>query len=387
MSKESLFKHNPWTRIAPLFKLGTSITFAGIMPNDYDVYFPHVRRVIYTVAPREPLEDVLRFIHHHLKIPMSEPEAMVRIYYWLVHGRPAPATIEYIPLRTDPLGNGKLRWPSRDYKEWRWITQPDKDLMLKPPSDSIQFAPIFTHSVRSQPPVPILGPVSNAIRNPIRAASTTSLDSPDCNSYSTPGPLQGPTTGGALNRPIHNPVSDILQPQLHTPSGREMKEVANPSSQSAMAPGAIPPALPPSVEEAYKRKCIDLKRRMNEVETSNDAYRLRKVRLMRGIRKMRLERAFLLETLGKRMRKNGTSVNGLNGMYDEDSEGSSESPPTVGLSIQSSKTLLCRSLTILCFPASRETPPIQARSSSSSSFSPSSTPTNVSAEQPFTTAP
>lgn len=72
---------------------------------------------------------------------------------------------------------------------------------------------------------------------------------------------------------------------------------------------------------------------MNEVEESNDAYRLRKVRLMRGIRKMRLERAFLLETLGKRMRKNGHGVNGLNGTYDEDSEGSSDGPPTVRLSL------------------------------------------------------
>lgn len=97
--------------------------------------------------------------------------------------------------------------------------------------------------------------------------------------------------------------------------------------------GSIPPTLPPSVETAYRNKCIDLKRRMNEVEESNDAYRLRKVRLMRGIRKMRLERAFLLETLGKRMRKNGHGVNGLNGTYDEDSEGSSDGPPTVRLSL------------------------------------------------------
>lgn len=96
-----------------------------------------------------------------------------------------------------------------------------------------------------------------------------------------------------------------------------------------MAAGSIPPTLPPSVEEAYKKKCIELKRRMNEVEESNDAFRLRKVRLMRGIRKMRLERAFLLEVLGKRMRKNGTGINGAHGVYDEDSEGSSEGPPTV----------------------------------------------------------
>lgn len=89
------------------------------------------------------------------------------------------------------------------------------------------------------------------------------------------------------------------------------------------------PTLPPSVEEAYKKKCIQLKRRMTEVEESNNAYRLRKVRLMRGIRKMRLERAFLLEILGKRMKKNGTGANGAQGFYDDYSEGSSEGPPTV----------------------------------------------------------
>lgn len=100
-----------------------------------------------------------------------------------------------------------------------------------------------------------------------------------------------------------------------------------------VAAGSIPPTLPPSVEEAYRKKCIELKRRMNEVEESNDAFRLRKVRLMRGIRKMRLERAFLLDILGKRMRKNGAGPNGIHGMYDEESEGSSDGPPTVGYHI------------------------------------------------------
>jgi len=66
---------------------------------------------------------------------------------------------------------------------------------------------------------------------------------------------------------------------------------------------------------------------MNEVEAHNDILRLRKARLDRGIRKMRLERAILLDTLGKRMKKNGSD--GLGGMYDEESEGSSEGPPTV----------------------------------------------------------
>jgi len=91
-----------------------------------------------------------------------------------------------------------------------------------------------------------------------------------------------------------------------------------------VAAGAIPPTLPPSVEEAYRKKCIELKRRMAEVENSNDSFRLRKTRLLRGIRKMRLERTILLDLLGKRMRKNGA-----NGYYDTDSEGSSDGPPTV----------------------------------------------------------
>lgn len=59
--------------------------------------------------------------------------------------------------------------------------------------------------------------------------------------------------------------------------------------------------LAPSVEKAYYRKCIELKRRLNEVEEANDAARLRKQRLERAISKMRLERAFLLEQMAKRM--------------------------------------------------------------------------------------
>ncbi|KAF4553403.1 Hypothetical protein D9617_7g031300 [Elsinoe fawcettii] len=59
--------------------------------------------------------------------------------------------------------------------------------------------------------------------------------------------------------------------------------------------------LPPSVEKAYYRKCIELKRRLNDVEEANDAARLRRARLDRAILKMRLERAFLLEQLGRRM--------------------------------------------------------------------------------------
>ena len=91
--------------------------------------------------------------------------------------------------------------------------------------------------------------------------------------------------------------------------------------------GTAHPVLPPSVEEAYRKKCIELRRRKEDVEESNDAARLRRVRLIRGIHKMRLERAILLDTLEKRMRKNGAE--GALGIYDEESEDSSDSPPTV----------------------------------------------------------
>ncbi|ATY60480.1 hypothetical protein CCM_02401 [Cordyceps militaris CM01] len=85
-----------------------------------------------------------------------------------------------------------------------------------------------------------------------------------------------------------------------------------------MAPQtAIPASLPPSVEEAYRRKCVQLKNRTNEVEEANDAARLRLTRIKRQVEKLRIERAFLLEQLSKR-----TSAN------VEDSEGSPSPPPT-----------------------------------------------------------
>lgn len=96
-----------------------------------------------------------------------------------------------------------------------------------------------------------------------------------------------------------------------------------------VVPGTSNTPLPPSVEEAYRRKCVQLKKRMNEVEESNDEARVRKVRLEHGIRKMRLERAYLLEMLGKRMKKNGAAADGIPEFFNDDSEGSSEGPPTV----------------------------------------------------------
>ncbi|KAL1900192.1 non-histone protein [Sporothrix stenoceras] len=86
-----------------------------------------------------------------------------------------------------------------------------------------------------------------------------------------------------------------------------------------MAPSTSPsvPTLPPSVEEAYRRKCVFLKQRMADVEEANDAVRVRLARLKRQVEKQRLERAFLLEQLAKR-----TSTN------VEDSDGSPSPPAT-----------------------------------------------------------
>ncbi|KAL6702667.1 hypothetical protein ACN47E_001252 [Coniothyrium glycines] len=75
--------------------------------------------------------------------------------------------------------------------------------------------------------------------------------------------------------------------------------------------------LPPSVESAYYRKCIDLRRRINDIEENNDGTRQRITRLNRGIQKMRLERAFLLEQINKHMEYNV-----------DDSDRSSSPPPT-----------------------------------------------------------
>ena len=178
---------------------------------------------------------------------------------------------------------------------------------------------------------------------------------------------------------ISAPADDVHEPISYTPCSKLFMKClgpcANNNSKRPVVAGSLPPTLPPSVEEAYKKKCIELKRRLQEVEETNDAFRLRKVRLMRGIRKMRLERAFLLETLGKRMKKNGSGINGMQGFYDEDSEGSSEGPPTV------CKNLFCESRPDLLQPstnlyfnlaAPRETSAIQAQSPPTSALPTSS---------------
>ncbi|WEW57079.1 hypothetical protein PRK78_002539 [Emydomyces testavorans] len=76
-------------------------------------------------------------------------------------------------------------------------------------------------------------------------------------------------------------------------------EVSEPNAppQESSGPSNAPPPNPPSIEAAYKRKCIDLKKRLQEVEAHNDALRLRNERGRRYIQKMRLEGSILLERL------------------------------------------------------------------------------------------
>ncbi|KAL4968561.1 uncharacterized protein BDV14DRAFT_143858 [Aspergillus stella-maris] len=58
-----------------------------------------------------------------------------------------------------------------------------------------------------------------------------------------------------------------------------------------------PSTNPPSVEIAYKRKCIALKKRLSEIEAENELMRTRNRRGHQYIQKMRLESCILLERL------------------------------------------------------------------------------------------
>ncbi|GAD94542.1 hypothetical protein AOR_1_806014 [Paecilomyces variotii No. 5] len=62
---------------------------------------------------------------------------------------------------------------------------------------------------------------------------------------------------------------------------------------------SVPPPNPPSVEAAYKRKCIALKKRLNEIEAENELMRVRNQRGLKYVQKMRLESCILLERLAK----------------------------------------------------------------------------------------
>jgi hypothetical protein len=178
------------------------------------------------------------------------------------------------------------------------------------------------HHYSGGPPIPLEHSMDNSMMPSVeaRAASDQSRTAPRMNIRGGFGHISFPKAPpGSSGVTYATSMEEIVD------------QFANMIWPSSVAAGSIPPPLPPSVEEAYRKKCIELKRRMTEVEESNDAFRLRKARLTRGIRKMRLERAYLLEILGKRMKKNGSSIDGFQQAYDEESEGSSEGPPTVCL--------------------------------------------------------
>ncbi|KAL3469618.1 hypothetical protein BJX99DRAFT_241014 [Aspergillus californicus] len=119
-----------------------------------------------------------------------------------------------------------------------------------------------------------------------------------------------------------------------------------------------PSTNPPSVEIAYKRKCIALKKRLSEIEAENELMRLRNRRGWQYIQKMRLESCVLLERLANvtgmaeeaqaganpelraraaAMMSHSANLNGLAaarngsgpGYFEDETEGSSdEQPPT-----------------------------------------------------------
>lgn len=64
-------------------------------------------------------------------------------------------------------------------------------------------------------------------------------------------------------------------------------------------PTSLPSTNPPSVEVAYKRKCIALKKRLSDVEDENELMRVRNKRGWQYIQKMRLESCILLERLAE----------------------------------------------------------------------------------------
>lgn len=84
---------------------------------------------------------------------------------------------------------------------------------------------------------------------------------------------------------------------------------------------AATPQLPVSVEEAYRQKCVELKKRLVECEDSNELLVVRNQRLRRGIQRLRLERAMILREIEDRIEQRV-----------EDSDGSPSPPPTVSRS-------------------------------------------------------
>lgn len=83
---------------------------------------------------------------------------------------------------------------------------------------------------------------------------------------------------------------------------------ASPFPPASEVPLARNPPLAPSQELAYRNKCIQLKRRLTEIETNNDATRKRIATEKERISKMRLLRAILLNQLQEIMEVPGKKL-------------------------------------------------------------------------------
>lgn len=83
--------------------------------------------------------------------------------------------------------------------------------------------------------------------------------------------------------------------------------------------------LAPSQELAYRNKCIQLRKRLNEIETNNDAMRRDLTAKRDRINKQRLLRAILLEKLREIMELPGRKLTpeqlGKLGISDGDTDG------------------------------------------------------------------
>ena len=294
---------------------------AGITSSTKDRYKVRVLDIFNATSPNTPTDDLTSFLWRHI---LREPGRVVwlSIYNLLLYGNlpgsgdfvnhfyvaPSARTpeINFVAFKHEKLNkllSGHKCCPKRFAKHV-------SDCIIIESSESVRY----------------LGTPSPETLGPSEWVRYSGAPSPQTPKYP---PLRPETTwtlskcSGSISSGV-DPPSALSIAHETKQSSEEEAEKANDSD--SVAAGTLPPVLPPSVEEAYKKKCIELKRRLAEVEESNDAFRLRKVRLNRAIRKMRLERALLLENLGKRMRKNGSRINGG---FDEDSEGSSDQPPTV----------------------------------------------------------
>ena len=60
---------------------------------------------------------------------------------------------------------------------------------------------------------------------------------------------------------------DVAGAELHTTA---VKAPTDPATIERVARGVSNTNLPPSIEGAYYKKCIDIKRRIDEIEGNND---------------------------------------------------------------------------------------------------------------------